>query len=270
MFDQIIACLDGSPLAETILPLARGLAGAARARLTLVRVVVDSDEMATEESYLRDCARAYGAQMKFLTSADPAEAIIAELERTPGAIAAMTTHGRTAWTEAVLGSVALNVIQNAGRPVIVYRSQVTDQKAPNTIRTIAVALDGGEFSEGIIPTAVELAKAIDAKLMLIQVLPADFSKSTAPNIPAGDFLESSYLHAKATEIDKKYGIEPSWDVLHGEPGDAISQYVRGMAETLLAMTSHARTGLKRAILGSVAANCIRNSGVPMLIYWPHN
>jgi nucleotide-binding universal stress UspA family protein len=270
MFDQIIACLDGSPLAETILPLARGLAGAVRARLTLVRVVVDSDEMATEESYLRDCARAYGAQMKFLTSADPAEAIIAELERTPGAIAAMTTHGRTAWTEAVLGSVALNVILNAGRPIIVYRSQVTDQKAPNTIRTIAVALDSGEFSERIIPTAVELAKAIDAKLMLIQVLPADFSKSTAPNIPAGDFLESSYLHAKATEIDKKYGIEPSWDVLHGEPGDAISQYVRGMAETLLAMTSHARSGLKRAILGSVAANCIRNSGVPMLIYWPHN
>lgn len=269
MFDEILACLDGSPLAETILPLARGLAGAARARLTLVRVVVDSDEMATEENYLRDCARPYGAQLKFLIAADPGQAVVAELERSPGAIAAMTTHGRTAWAEALIGSVALNIIQNAGRPVIVYRSKVTDQKTPNTIRTIAVALDGGEFSERIIPAAVELAKAIDAKLMLIQVLPAGISKSTAPNIPAGDFFESSYLHAKAAEIDKKYDIEPSWDVLHGEPGDAISQYVRGMAETLLAMTSHARSGLKRAILGSVAANCIRNSGVPMLIYWPH-
>jgi nucleotide-binding universal stress UspA family protein len=269
MFNEILACLDGSPLAESILPLARGLAGAARARLILLRVVVDSDEMATEENYLSDCARRYGAQLKFLIAADPGQAIVAELEQSPGAIAAMTTHGRTALVEALIGSVALKVIQNARRPIIIYRSLATHQNAPSHIGTIAVALDGGEFSERIIPPAVELAKAIDAKLMLIQVIPAEFSKSTAPNIPRGDFLESSYLHAKAAAIREQYGIEPSWDVLHGEPGDAISRYVRGMAETLLAMTSHARSGLERAILGSVAADCIRHCGVPMLIHWPH-
>lgn len=270
MFDEILACLDGSPLAETILPLARSLASAARARLTLVRTIVESDQIAADESYLRDCAHAYGAQFKLLMGADPGQIVVAELERSPGAIAAITTHGRTAWAEALMGSVALNIIQNARRPVIVYRAQVAEPKAPITIHTIAVALDGGEFSERIIPAAVELAKAIDANLMLIQVLPAGFSKSTGPDMPAGDFFESSYLHAKATEIEQKYGIEPSWDVLHGEPGDAISQYVRGMADTLLAITTHARSGLQRAILGSVAAHCIRNSGVPMMIYWPHS
>ncbi len=270
MFDEILACLDGSPLAETILPLAAGLAGTARARFTLVRIVIDGDDMAADESYLRDRARPYGAQFKLFTGADPGEVIVAELERSPGAIAAMTTHGRTAWAEALLGSVALNVIQNADRPVIVYRSRVADQKAPETIRTIAVALDGGEFSERIIPAAVELAKVIDANLLLIQVLPVGFSKSTGPNLAPGDFLESSYLHAKAVEIERKYGIEPSWDVLHGEPGDAIPQYVRGTAKTLLAMTTHARSGLQKVILGSVTADCIRNAGVPMMIYWPHS
>ncbi len=268
MFDEILACLDGSPLAETILPLARGLADAARARLTLVRVAVDSQEVATGESYLRGCASPYGARSKLLVGPDAGQAVIAELEHSPGAIAVMTTHGRTAWAEALIGSVALNIIRNARRPVIVYRSQAA-RKAPDAIRTIAVALDGGEFSERIIPAAAELAKAINASLLLIQVLPAGFSESAAPNIPPGDFLESSYLHAKAAELDKKYGIEPSWDVLHGEPGVAISQYVRGMGATLLAMTSHARSGLQRAILGSVAAECIRNSGVPLMIYWPH-
>ena len=270
MFDEILACLDGSPLAETILPLAHSLASAARARLTLVRTIIESDDIAADESYLRDCAHSYGAQFKLLMGADPGQVIVAELERNPGAIAAMTTHGRTAWAEALIGSVALNIIQNADRPVIVYRSRVADQKAPDTIRTIAVALDGGEFSERIIPAAVELAKVIEANLLLIQVLPVEFSKSTAPNITPGDFLESSYLHAKAAEIDRKHGIEPSWDVLHGEPGDAIPQYVRGMADTLLAMTTHARSGLQRAILGSVTADCIRNAGVPMMIYWPHS
>lgn len=269
MFDEIIACLDGSRLAEAILPLAQGLAATAGAKLTLIRVVVDDDEMIAEEHYLVDLARRYGARWKFLVGADPGEAIVAELESSPGAIVAMMTHGRNPWAEALLGSVALNVIQKARRPVIIYRSQAIDQKAPDTIHTIAVALDGGEFSERIIPAAVELAKAANAKLMLLQVLPAEFSKSNVPNAPAGDILESSYLHAKAIEIEGNYGVESNWDVLHGEPGDAISAYVNGIPNTLLAMTSHARSGLQRAILGSVAADCVRNSGVPMLIYWPH-
>ena len=268
MFDEIFACLDGSALAEAILPLARALANAATARLTVLRVVVDSDEMATEANYLRDRARAYGAQMKFLTSAVPAKAIIAALEGAPGAIAAMTTHGRTAWAEAVLGSVALNVVHRARRPVIIYRSLATHQKTPTRIRTIATALDGSEFSETIVPFAVEFAKAIDSKLMLLQVLPAEFSKFTAPGAPPGDILESSYLHAKAAGIEKAYGIEPSWDILHGDPGNALCRYVNGMPETLLAMTTHAHSGVKRAVLGSTAAACVRNAGVPMLIYCP--
>jgi nucleotide-binding universal stress UspA family protein len=268
MLDEVFACLDGSALAETILPLAQGLAAAAGARLTLLRVVADQDEITAEGSELLDCARRCRAQPKFLIAPDPAHAIANELESRPGALATMTTHGRTAWMEALMGSVALNIIQRSGRPVIVYRSQGTDQKSPGSIRTIAVALDGGVFSERIIPPAVELAKAIGATLMLLQVLPAGFSNSNVPNVPAGDIIESSYLRAKAAEIEKAYGIESNWDVLHGEPGDAISRYVAGLSSTLLAMTSHARSGLQKAILGSVAAKCIRKSGAPVLIYWP--
>lgn len=270
MFDEILACLDGSPLAETILPLARGLTSAVNARLTLVRMALDPDEVVADERYLRDCARSYDAQFKLLIGTDPGEAIVAELRRNLDALVALTTHGRTALTEALLGSVALKIIQNASRPVIVYRSQIVGQKAPDTIRTIAVALNGGDFSERILPAAIELAKGIRASLLLVQVLPAGFSKSAAPNAPPGDFLDSSYLHHKAAEIEKKYGIEPSWDVLYGEPGDAISRYLRGTADTLLAMTTHARSGLQRAFLGSVTASCMRNSGVPMMIFWPQS
>ena len=99
--------------------------------------------------------------------------------------------------------------------------------------------------------------------MLVQALPSERAA-----LPLGDVLESSYLQRKAAEIKKKYEIEPSWDVLHGEAGDAICRYVNGMEETLLAMTSHARNGVERALLGSVAAVCIRKAGVAMLIYWP--
>ena len=74
MFDEILACLDGSQLAQQILPLAHGITAAASATLTLLRVVADADELAAEESDLRQCARRYRAEVRFLLSADPAAA----------------------------------------------------------------------------------------------------------------------------------------------------------------------------------------------------
>ena len=41
MFDEVIVCLDGSSLAEKIIPLARGIAAAKDGRLSLLRVVED-------------------------------------------------------------------------------------------------------------------------------------------------------------------------------------------------------------------------------------
>ena len=268
MFDEILACLDGSQLAQQILPLAHGITAAASATLTLLRVVADADELAAEESDLRQCARRYRAEMRFLLSADPAAAIVGELEARPNAIAAMTTHGRTAWTEAILGSVALRVIQGSSRPVILTRAVSGDGEAPKKIKTLVVALDGSEFSERMIPFAAETAKALATRLVLVQALPPQ------PSIPAlagdskSDTLESSYLHGIAGKIKREHGIDCEWEVLHGDPADALGRYIKGMAETMLAMTSHARGGLQRALLGGVAAACLRRAGVPILMYGP--
>jgi nucleotide-binding universal stress UspA family protein len=267
MFDEIIVCLDGSPLAEKILPLAQGIASAKSSTVILLRVVGDSEELSAEESYMRERAGVFRAPIRFLISPDPAAAIVEELEKNPRAIAAITTHGRTAWVEALLGSVALKVIRGARRPLLLYRARSDSSSAPAKITNLVVALDGSEFSEKIVPAAIAMAKSLNSRIMLVQALPAESAHARA-NLPLGDVLESSYLQTKAAEIKKRYQIEPNWDVLHGEAGDAICRYVNGMENTLLAMTSHARGGLERAFLGSVAAACIRKAGVPMLIYWP--
>jgi nucleotide-binding universal stress UspA family protein len=228
MIDEILVCLDGSAWAERTLPLAKGIARAAGARLTFLRIVEDTDELAAEENYMRDEAGRFGAQVRFVVSHDPAGAIQEELKEHSGAIAVMTTHGRTAWAEAILGSVALKLIRTSRRPVILCRPLRHDRELPTKISTILLALDGSDFSEQMIPFAVEMARSLKARLQLIQALP---------------------LHP-------------------GEPAEAICRYVDGMAETMLALTSHARGGLERAIFGSVAAACVRNAGVPILIYWP--
>jgi nucleotide-binding universal stress UspA family protein len=269
MADEILACLDGSSLAEKILPLAQGIAAVKNATLTVLRVVRHTDELSSEENYLRGRARRFGAQIRFVVSQDPSSAILEELEKAPRAIAAMTTHGRTAWSEAILGSVALRVLRGAMRPMILYCPLVKNGDAPAKISTLVVALDGSDFSEKIVPFAVPMAKSLKIRVLLVQALPL-----RQPELPAlrpqeqSDISEASYLHNKASEIEKIYAIDCDWEVLHGEPADAICRYVKGLPDTMLAMTTHARGGLKRAVLGSVAGACVRHAGVPLLIYWP--
>jgi nucleotide-binding universal stress UspA family protein len=173
MIDQVIACLDGSPYAEQMLPLAHCIAAAKPVPLTLLRVVADREEFSSEEGYLNEWARAYAARVKVLVSDDPPRAIIAELKKNPGAIPAMTTHGRTAWAEAMMGSVALEVVRGAGRPVLLYHPRSGSFAAPRKISTLVVALDGGKFAEAILPAAVELALLLASKLLLLQVLPPE-------------------------------------------------------------------------------------------------
>ena len=270
MIEEIFACLDGSASAERILFLARDIVASHRARMSLLRVVSDTDELASEETYLRELALQYKADVRLVISADPAAAIIAELEKNPRAIAAMTTHGRTAWAEALVGSIAFQVIKGAKRPVILYRPLTKDINAPQKITTMIAAIDGSEFSETIIPYAAEMAKALSARLLLVQALPLHSTIPQGPDQETIVLLESSYLQRKASAIKEAYGMTVDWEVLHGDPGDAICRYLKDMPNTFLAITTHARGPVERVMLGSVAAYCLRHTGVPLLLYWPQS
>ena len=266
MFEKVIACLDGSALAERIIPLARCLSQAAAGKLVFLRVIQDPNEIAEEEAYLRECARLHGAQLRLALSLDPARGIQNELVSEPRAVAALATHGRTAWAEAIMGSVAVQVLRESRRPVLLFRPQEREWKAASTIITVAAALDGSRFSEKILPHAVRAARALSARLLLLQVLPAHRPQTSLAPEQTADILESCYLYRKAAEIKKTHGLEVEWEVLHGEPGDAICRYFKDMPETLLAMTTHARPAAERLIMGSVAGHCVRHVGVPLLLY----
>jgi nucleotide-binding universal stress UspA family protein len=266
MHNEVIACLDGSTRSETILPLARAIAKPMHAALTLLRVAADADELAAEEESLREHERVFGARVKPVIAPDPAAAILDELRRNPAALAALTSHGRTALMEAALGSVALEVVRGARRPVLVYRPPLPSADVPRRIETIVMGLDGSPFSENMIPVTVAFAGSIGAQIILLQAL--DIGSVNPTGLPLTDISESGYLQSAAADIKKKYGVRTSWDTVHGKAADAICRFVHGMPNTMLALTSHARSGLERAFLGSVAASCVRRSGVPVLLYWP--
>ena len=127
-------------------------------------------------------------------------------------------------------------------------------------------LDGSAASESIVPQAAALAKWLGAKVVVVSVI--DSSVRLDPNIPSGDVMESGYVQGHAREIARRYGVPVGWEVLHGDPKEAIPQFVRSLGDAMLAMTTHGRTGLSSVMSGSVTAQCLRDAGVPVFTRLP--
>ena len=142
MFKRVVVPLDGSPLAEAILPFIMQIAGPLDLEVVLVRVVQPTPSLGVEGSQqavvedlvarLAD-ARAYLAPLAAELEAKGVRvsaevrrghpvAEIAELAREAGAdLIAMTTHGRGGLGRLLFGSVAEAVLREAEIPVFMMR-----------------------------------------------------------------------------------------------------------------------------------------------------
>lgn len=152
-------------------------------------------------------------------------------------------------------------------------------------KKILVPLDGSRFSSRAIRYASEIARRFNAKLIFIQVVPPTTPVPTTTGIPPG--VESPaaaeismqtalfedkknvtsakrYLSRKVRDI-KPEGIKASYNVIVGDPSSSIMLFSKKEHIDLIVMTTHGKSGLKRAILGSVADTVIRESGKPVLV-----
>jgi nucleotide-binding universal stress UspA family protein len=145
--NSIVVPLDGSQLAEKILPTVCGWARALDVEVTLIRAfefpaaayyssetfIPDYDEMREEArkeaaDYLRvkedSLVREGVRTVSILTTEGPAaEEIIRHAQTVPGALIAMSTHGRSGVQRWLLGSVTEKVVRHADDPVLVVRGK---------------------------------------------------------------------------------------------------------------------------------------------------
>lgn len=149
MYSHILVALDGSKLAERILPYVEPLARAFNARITLLRASTPAETIAVEEAtagmppviipaaepgriasvehqdavaYLTALAQRLAAQGLTVDwdqpEGPPGESILAYAERLGADLIAMTTHGRGGIARVVLGSVADEVVRRATCPLL--------------------------------------------------------------------------------------------------------------------------------------------------------
>jgi nucleotide-binding universal stress UspA family protein len=204
--NTILVPLDGSALAEQVLPYARELAPLLGAEIRLVRVLTDTEPTNVyieplvgvygvaelPEAYqerrrqawdtLRQHADGYltaqaldlqGAGLDIATEVlvGPTGEVIVEDARSQGAaLIMMATHGYGGLKRWTLGSVTDKVVHTAATPVFVVRGAGSPPAADPTIKRILVPLDGSAFAEQVLPLATELATCANAQLILLEAI----------------------------------------------------------------------------------------------------
>ena len=142
-------------------------------------------------------------------------------------------------------------------------------------KKILVPLDGSQHSEAVLPHVEALAKTEHAELIILRV----------PVFPAGEnFAGKPYLssiirqdieHETRQYVDEmvaaiqKEKIPVSGLTRDGFIPDAIIQVAEETHADLIAMSTHAWTGLKRWLLGSVADQVVQHTHVPVMLIHPN-
>jgi nucleotide-binding universal stress UspA family protein len=295
---QILVPLDGSPLAQQVLPCAMALSQGLGSELILFGAVsipsdtqeildkagVKSDALLEElkaeaDEHLREAVgklRERGVTARHVLQCGPAaDSIVAYAEQMDIRQIVMATHGYNGPNRWTHGSVAERVVQAASVPVLLMRVKEMscgDLHQPMCCRRILVPLDGSVRAERVLPVVAPMAKALDSELVLFQV-PICYVSGWMTGewfLPVQGILATAeqdaqvYLDYVAARL-REEGVKASIATDIGAVAASIVQYAEEQNMDLIAMSTHGRTGLRRWALGSVADRVLRAGRVPLLL-----
>lgn len=280
MFQTILVPVDGSELGDRILTQVQRLLHVQDAQVKLLRVVPASNDDARAQQERFDGAKAHVERLRDQLSTqgvtaravvlrgDPAEVILQCVESQRPSLVAMATHGRSGPSRWVRGSVAERVLRACAAPLLLANPRALESQSEAGFKRVLVPLDGSQQAEAILPTAIELARQYGARITLLRVgwlAPAAMDYPVHAAIPpvTPEELEATLEAPKARVAAAGLPVETM--VSFGFEADEILAAVEREPGTLLAMTTHGRTGLDRWLFGSVAEKVLRGCTSPVLV-----
>ena len=290
MFRKILVPLDGSDLSASILPIVTQLTTAFKGSVTLmyaypfhpsrtsgVLTTASGTMVATE--YLNLMASALekkGLQAATLEMyGEPAAEIARAAVDVGFDLIAMSTHGFSGVKRWVLGSTADKVLQLASTPLLLRRPDAHEERSEPELQCVVTPLDGSVLGEAALAHAEALAKRLAAPIHLVEVAPTSATMAYVlttfdPGLLDAKASEAqAYLKKKASALEE--GSCPvECHVLRGSAADVIIDYAEKIPGSLIAMSTHGRSGIGRWVLGSVADRVVRASSRPVLIVRPPN
>jgi nucleotide-binding universal stress UspA family protein len=255
---SLLVPLDGSELAAAALPLARLLATANHAEVTLVMVAPSgaqpgsTREMHDYLAELISVGREAGITMHAsVRVGNPAEAILERAREIQPDLIVMATHGRSGIGRTLLGSVTDHVLRACATPLLVLRP---GERQVEALRKILVPVDGTPGGALALTVAAPLSRQSNAPLVLVRAFARDADGQAA----------EGYI-AELVRRLRGISLEAEGGVVGTAAGEAIVTAADQLDVDLIVMSTHSRWGAARTLLGSVADEVVRNSRRPVLL-----
>jgi nucleotide-binding universal stress UspA family protein len=279
VYTTVLVPLDGSQLADGVMPTARALA--TRFGATVHTVTVAASDL--ERQRIRGkAAHALGtdsddARIHVEVDTDVAGAVQRCASQFDSCLVCLSTQGRGRVPGAVVGSTARDIIERGHAPAVVAGPFVVDPNPedhtatpPLEVDHLVACVDGTPTSERGLAVAAAWAHALGMKITVVTVaepcpspvrIGAPWRRHHGPNEDADEYVrrlgERWALEVPALETVVAYdavsAAEGMKDYLHAHPAG------------LIAVTSHLRDPLARLVFGSGAAHIVRTSTTPALV-----
>ena len=294
MYTKLLIPLDGSRLAEGVLPYARLLAHGLNVPVELLRV----NDPAESGSYLAPIHRdeyfeKIAASFSIPTNVthrveagNPATAIVRLGAAQPGALIMMVKHGERGLQRWLLGSIAENVLHKATNDLLLVQPSDESSSGEARLNSAFVPLDGSELAEQVFSTVTELATRLQLEICLMHVVirvyfgpPEGFLPVFSGNIPNQKQLwaeagaqATDYLTRKVEQLRAQGVPRVSSVLIEGSAEGAAAEIIDRGSKTsnaLVVMSTHGRSGIGRWLIGSVTERVVRHSLHPVLVTRSH-
>jgi nucleotide-binding universal stress UspA family protein len=152
-------------------------------------------------------------------------------------------------------------------------AEVRDQTRKIEFKNVLFATDFSEASQRAFAYAVAIARQHNSTLLVVHAIPPDV-RQPIPIEPLRPELNRRLIEAEqqmksleqAADLD---GLKHRFFVDQGRVSDLLEALVKRHSVDLLVLGTRGRSGLRKAILGSVAEEVLRISPCPVLTVGPH-
>ena len=132
---------------------------------------------------------------------------------------------------------------------------------------ILVPLDGSPLAEQILVQVARLLRREDATVTLLRVahVPYSLARMDITGLLEEERAAATSYLAETLRVLEKQGVRARSLLREGPPAEEILKAAAEEGSTLIAISTHGRSGVARWLLGSVAEKVLRGAPVPVLL-----
>lgn len=295
MLQSILLPLDGSQLAERVLPHAVKCAQATQSNVILAHVLptsgvhIDIPSVDPLDWRLRQMeARLYMEEIAELLSGaginvesallqgEAAESITHYAREHDVDLIIMSSHGRSGLNGWNVGSVAQKVALTTHSSVMIvpaYRAPDKKLESDLRYRTIVAPLDGSQRAESVLPVLRALVQRDRAQVQLVTVVPRPQTPQRIPHASGGDGLVDQLLARHRTEAEEylsrlrsRVDGNVSQHVLLGnDVMSTLHDFLRQQDADLVVFSAHGHSADGARRYGSLVTSFLAYGSTPLLI-----